>query len=58
MHKITLAALVCFTLGLTGCTKQETKENLRNIGGGMKNVWEDVKEGTAEGAKKFNESTR
>lgn len=58
MRKLFLVLLVPFALMMSGCTKQETKENMRNIGGGLKNVWEDVKEGTAEGAKEFNEATR
>ncbi len=50
--------LIVSGLFMTGCTKQETKENLRNIGSGFKNIWGDVKEGTSETAKEFNEATR
>ena len=60
MRTVKLLTLFLMFLGLmlTGCTKQETDENLRNIGSGFKNIWGDVKEGTAETAKEFNEATQ
>ena len=54
---MTLFVLLCM-LAMSGCTKQETNENLRNIKGGLSNTWDNVKEGVSDGAKKFNEETR
>ena len=58
MKRVLMITILIAGVAMSGCTKQETKENLRNIKGGMKNTWQNVKEGVAETTEKFNEETR
>jgi hypothetical protein len=58
MNRLLITAMLIAGVAMSGCTKQETKENLRNIKGGLKNTWHNVKEGVSDTTQKFNEETR
>lgn len=58
MHRLLIAVILIAGVAMSGCTKQETRENLRNVKGGLKNTWHHVKEGVANTAEEFNEKTR
>jgi len=52
------AVLIATLLFTSGCTKQESKENLRNIKTGVKNTWHNVKEGVSDATQEFKEESR
>ena len=58
MHNIAIALALVATLLLSGCTRHETKENLDNVKGGLKNTWKNVKKEVSETTKEFEEETR
>ena len=58
MKQLFLIALAGALLLLSGCTKQETKQNLRNVNEGLKNTWEKTKESVSETTQEFKEKTK
>jgi len=57
MKKLVVLTFSLSMLLLMGCTKQETKENMHNIGQGFKNAWGETKKSVHEGTKEFKDST-
>jgi len=57
MRKLVVLTFSLSMLLLMGCTKQETKENLHNVGQGFKNAWGETKKSFSEGTEEFKDST-
>jgi PBP1b-binding outer membrane lipoprotein LpoB len=58
MKQMPLAIILLALLLCTGCTKQETTENLRNVKDGLHNTWNHVKSDVSEATEEFKEETR
>ncbi|MGB5966277.1 MAG: hypothetical protein WBF77_13865 [Sulfurimonadaceae bacterium] len=53
-----LITLLLSMLLFMGCTKQESKQNLKNINDGFKNAWSNTKQSFSEGTEEFKEETK
>ena len=53
-----IMAILAATLLISGCTRHETKQNLHNVKGGLKNTWKNVREGVSETTREFEKETR
>ena len=58
MRYILLTALSASMLLFMGCTKQETKQNLKNVNQGLKNTWSKTKTSFSETTEEFKEQTK
>lgn len=58
MKQLLLIALSLGMLLFMGCTKQESKQNLKNINDGFKNAWSKTKQSFSEGTEEFKEETK
>ena len=58
MRHLFLITLSAGMLLYTGCTKQETKENLKNVNEGLKNSWVKTKKSFGEATEAFKEESK
>lgn len=58
MKQLLMVTLTFGMLFLMGCTKQETKQNLKNVNEGLKNSWSKTKESFSESTEEFKEETK
>ncbi len=58
MKLLLLIALTAGVLLFPGCTKQETKQNLKNVNEGLKNTWVKTEESFSETTEEFKEETK
>ena len=58
MRPLLLITLSLGMLFFMGCTKQETKQNLKNVNEGLKNTWSKTKSAVSDSTKEFKEETK
>jgi uncharacterized lipoprotein YajG len=57
MRHLLLIALSATLFLFAGCTKQETKQNLKNVNEGLKNSWIKTKKSFSKATEAFKEET-
>ncbi len=58
MKQLLMLTLSLGMLFFMGCTKQETKQNLKNVNEGFKNSWSKTKSSFSKSTKEFKEETK